>query len=267
MTTTVNAQLRTLTRLRSALWAPGAVAVLALLLMPVYESGYEFVVNPDPQGDAEQFERLYTTALLRYTSGFLCGQLIALALGAALGRQSVRAGTTSRPLSIMAAAGLAGAALGLLNLAVVAPAAALRTELTMSIVDVRATGLDFDPDLLRDPGFWQVVLVGLLSFPLWAVAGAAVGLLLDPDRVVPTLLAWVLAHGVTAVLLVLWDEEFAAFVVLWSPPFGSVASPIGTGTSTPTVTVALLVVGVAYAAVLGWAAVRYPPGRRRGVDG
>ncbi|MEV4625819.1 hypothetical protein AB0J90_05955 [Micromonospora sp. NPDC049523] len=267
MATTVRAQLRTLTRLRAALWAPGAVAVLALLLMPVYENGYEFVVNYDPQGDAEQFERLYTTALLRYTSGFVCGQLIALAVGAALGRHCVRTAAPARPLSIMATAGLAGTALGLLNLAVVAPAAALRTELAMSIVDVRAAGLDFDPDLLRDPGFWQVLLVGLLSFPLWAVAGAAAGLLLDPARVVPALLAWVLAGGVTAVLVVLWDERLAAVAALVSPPFGSVASPLGTGTNADAVTVALLVAGVAYAAVLGTAAVRVSPGRRRGVAG
>jgi hypothetical protein len=261
------AQLRALARIPVAWLAPITVAGLAVLLMPVNERYYLTLVNYDPQGDRQQFEWLYTTALMRHTSGFLCGQLIALCLGALLGRRLIRSpapgGGNARSwlAPTVVAAAIAGMALALVNLAVTTPLAGGHTRLTMSVARVRATGLEFHPDLVHDPGFWHVLLVGLLVFPAWAMAGVGAGALVSRGLTAATaLLTWALLAPTLACLLLLWtDRWIAAFAAaLLSPPVGSVSSVIFTGSGDygGTATVALLVSSCAYAAGLVFATAR-----------
>ncbi|MFK3979953.1 hypothetical protein ACI2K4_06160 [Micromonospora sp. NPDC050397] len=248
--------------------APIVVPALALLLMPPLEHWYGFAVNYDVQGDVQRFESAYTTALLRFSSGFVGGPLVAFALGAALGRSSVHGRPLARPglAPTLVAGAVAGTVLALANLAVVVPVAAARTELTMSVAQVRAVGLHFHPDLLQDPGFWYVLLVGTVSFPLWAVAGVGIGTLIGPARrLAPLLTAWNTVALVLAGVLLLWSDRRSVVLsaVAVSPPYGAVASAVHIGVNDSTVAMALLLVALAYPAMFATIAstARRPPRR------
>ncbi|WP_147457101.1 hypothetical protein [Micromonospora pisi] len=275
MVATVSARLRALSRLRWPWIAPVALMLLALLLMPLHERWYAFVGNYDVQGDDQRIEWLYTVALLRASSGFVYGQLMALGLGAVLGRQFVHIGQRGRGtaplLSTMVAAALTGTALALVNLAVVVPVAVAGSGWSASLAEARVLG----PDLVHDLGFWQVLLVGVVSFPLWAVAGAGAAVLTGPNRrVVPAISAWLLLGLVLAGVLVLWSERTPVVLtaVLLSPAYGSLAAAFDTGAGGTTVTVSLLAAGAGYAFLLVTAASRATRRRasraaRRGGDG
>jgi hypothetical protein len=55
------------------------MALLVFVAMPFNDGFYEYWVNNDPQGDAQQHEWIYTRRLFRYTSGMRCGRLPLLA--------------------------------------------------------------------------------------------------------------------------------------------------------------------------------------------
>ncbi len=92
-----------------AVWPVPAMALLVLVAMPFNDAFYGFFVNYDAQGEAQQHELLHTTRIFRYTSGVLCGQVLALLAGAALaGRNAqARALAVAAPLSVLRA-GVAG---------------------------------------------------------------------------------------------------------------------------------------------------------------
>lgn len=126
------------------------VALLAVLLLPLNDGYYEFWVNYDPQGDAQQHEWQYTTRAFRYTSGVLCGQLVALLAGGVLAvRHRAWAFAAALPL---------GAALA---------------AVTFAVAYARDGG-----DPLDDAGIARLVAAELAAFPLFAAVGVGLGLVL-----------------------------------------------------------------------------------------
>jgi hypothetical protein len=71
-------------------WSVPVMGLLVFVAMPFNDGCYEYRVNDDPLGDAQQHEWIYTTRLFRYTSAVLSGQLPLLA-GAALARRHAQA--------------------------------------------------------------------------------------------------------------------------------------------------------------------------------
>jgi hypothetical protein len=74
-------------RWRVAVWALPVMVLLVLLAIPFNDGFYEFWVNYDSQGDAQQREWIYATRIFMYTSGVLSGQLLALIAGVGLARR------------------------------------------------------------------------------------------------------------------------------------------------------------------------------------
>jgi hypothetical protein len=131
------------------LWSLPVMALLVLLARPFNDQFYELVVNYDPQGDAQQHEWVYTTGIFQHTSGFLCGQLLAVVAGIVLGRRHPWPAAVRRALGI-----------GVL-LAAVAFAVAVPLALTGR-----------QPAPFGDPVLVRVLLCELAAVPLLAAAGA-----------------------------------------------------------------------------------------------
>ena len=55
--------------------------------LPFNSGYYEYWINFDPQGEGQRQEWVQTRRIFRYTSGVLCGQLLALVVGVALSRR------------------------------------------------------------------------------------------------------------------------------------------------------------------------------------
>ncbi|MCW6010403.1 hypothetical protein K1W54_38530 [Micromonospora sp. CPCC 205371] len=126
------------------------VALLATMLLPLNDGFYEFWVNYDAQGDAQQYEWRQTTRAFRYTSGVLCGQLVALLAGAVLAlRHRAWALASAVPLGAVLAA------------------------TTFAVAYARD-----GKDPLADAGIARLVAVELAAFPLFAAVGVGLGLLL-----------------------------------------------------------------------------------------
>ncbi|GHJ54207.1 hypothetical protein Nm8I071_35140 [Nonomuraea sp. TT08I-71] len=193
-----------------AAWSPPAVALLALVAMPFNDGFYNFWVNYDAQGDAQQQEMLYATRIFRYTSGFLGGQVLALVAGAVLGRRNTqaRALAVAVPLAIL----LAG-----VTFAVAYPLASAR----------EGTFLASPP--LDDPVLVRVLLSELAAYPLYAAAGVGLGTLLGGRlrrRAAHWPLLLLLAWSVTTMTGLLQDDRFnAPYGLLWAVP------PIAAGTA------------------------------------
>ncbi|SDT44505.1 hypothetical protein [Actinoplanes derwentensis] len=66
------------------LWALPVMVVLVLVLLPVNDGLYELLVNYDPQGDGQHWERRYYQEVMRRTSGMLAGHLLAFGVGVTL---------------------------------------------------------------------------------------------------------------------------------------------------------------------------------------
>ncbi|WP_341720786.1 hypothetical protein QQG74_14390 [Micromonospora sp. FIMYZ51] len=178
--------------------------------MPFNDALYEFWVNYDPQGDAQQHERFYATQIFRYTSGVLSGQLLALLAGAALARRHAQA----IALAIAVALGVLLAGVTVL---VAYPVASAREA-------SQGAGRAFD-----DPVLVRVLLHELAGYPLLAAVGVGLGILLAGRRTgnriaLLTLLgmAW---YGATQVGLAQDDEFVGPSWLLWAVP------PIAAGTA------------------------------------
>lgn len=139
-------------------WVATAAAGLLLwtaLVTPLSVAIGDYLAYYDPQSDPERFEHHRDLAVHVYTAGHWLGQLVAALTG-------VRLVTAGR-------AAAAGGILGLVT-GVVAIVAGLRP--------LRAgghAGVAPDPTMLSDPAVRWCVVASLALFPLWAVAGAAVG--------------------------------------------------------------------------------------------
>jgi hypothetical protein len=172
------------------------VATLAVLLLPLNDGYYEFWVNYDPQGDAQQHEWQYTTRAFRYTSGVLCGQLVALLAGAVLAlRHRVRA------------------------LAAAVPLGAVLAAVTFAVAYHRD-----GRDPLADAAIARLVTAELAAFPLFAAVGVGLGLLLARHRrlllLAPPVFAALWAIGLTQ------DDRWGGPMwILWLlPPLAAAAA-------------------------------------------
>ncbi|WP_433281529.1 hypothetical protein [Micromonospora sp. CA-244673] len=193
-----------------AVWSLPAVALLALVAMPFNDGFYNFWVNYDAQGGAQQHESLHATRIFRYTSGSLCGQVLALLAGAALARRNTQARALA--VAVPLAALLAGA-----TFAVAYPLARARE------------GSFWTTPPLDAPVLARVLLCELAAYPLYAAAGVGLGALLKGRRpAVRWSLALLLLAGwaVTTMTGLLQDDQFnAPYVLLWAVP------PIAAGTA------------------------------------
>jgi hypothetical protein len=136
-------------------------AAFAVLLRPMNSGVSKFPLGTnDPQSDAEVFEMLYTDVIMRHTSGYAYGMVVALILGALLAR--------------FGRAAICGTLLGIVN-AGVAFVVGGSTVVSMSPDRNGTVSGSLRLDLLSDDGFWMAVLGGAAAFPIWAVAGAALG--------------------------------------------------------------------------------------------
>ncbi len=201
-------------------WSVPLTALLVYTLMPFNSDFYEDFINYDPQYVQTQ-EWAQTQRIFRYTSGMLCGQLVAWRAGVSLGRRNRH--VTALALAI---------GLGLLLAGVtVALAYPLAAALEAGHV---APGPAADP-LLR-----RVLVVELLAYPLFAAAGVGWAVRRGARRsatgsrrwLVPPLLVagWAV---VTLVGLMQDDGVFVAFrPLLWVvPPFAAAAVLSGAGLS------------------------------------
>jgi hypothetical protein len=146
-------------------WVVPVMVLLVLIGRPLNDVYFVTFVDQDPDPDAYEWQR--TTLIFRYTSGLLCGQLLALVAGAALAvryRQAV-ALAYAVPLGALLAA--AGFVLG----AVLGPVGGL---------DLFGFGpqIDIDYDPLEDPVVVRVLVRELAAYPLFAAFGVGLGVLL-----------------------------------------------------------------------------------------
>lgn len=171
------------------------VAALAAALVALNDGYYALWVNYDPQGDAQQHERQYTTRAFRYTSGVLCGQLVALLSGAVLAlRHQARA------------------------LAAAVPLGALLAAVTFAVTYTRDGNAP-----LADAGIARLLAVELAAFPLFAAIGVGLGLLLG--RWWPLLLVVPAFAALWAVGLLQDDQWGGPVWVLWLlPPLAAAAA-------------------------------------------
>jgi len=194
----------------AVVWALPATALLVVVSMPVNDGFYEYWVNFDPQGDAQQHEWHYATRIFRYTSGVLCGQLLAFVAGTVLAgrRRQVVALATAVPLAVVMAA---------VTVAVAYPLAR------------SGEGGYFTTGALDDPVLVRVLAVELAAFPLYAAAGVGFGAVVDRvPRRARWALAVVLGLGWCLATLtgLLQDDRFGAPVwLLWTVP------PVAAGTA------------------------------------
>ncbi|NES31701.1 hypothetical protein GCE86_03080 [Micromonospora terminaliae] len=186
-----------------AVWSLPVMALLVFLAMPFNDGFYELWVNYDPQGDAQQHEWIYTERVFRYTSGVLCGQLLALLAGAALARRHAQ--ITALMVAVSLAVALAG-----VTFAVAYPLARA------------AEGIYFTTAPLDDPVLVRVLVRELAAYPLYAAAGVGLSVLLRGlARGGRWLLLALLAACWCAATLtgLLQDDRFnAPYWLLWAAP-------------------------------------------------
>jgi hypothetical protein len=242
--------------LHPAVWCLPVMALLAWAAMSVNGGFYEFAVNYDPQGDAQQQEWQNYTRLFRYTSGMVVGQLLAVLVGVALSHwhRQVIALVLAIPL---------GALLALVSVGAAHPLAAMQQ-----------TGR-FAASPYHDPVLLPVLLRELAAYPLVAVAGVGLGILLRGRRVLPAvlLLGWCVA---TLTGLFQTGTNHAWPWLLWTVPpvaAGTALALAGTSLNEESVppvllgdwghraSIALLVGAAAWAVALNLLALRQSAGR------
>jgi hypothetical protein len=187
-----------------AVWSVSVMALLVFVAMPFNDGFYEYWVNYDPQGDAQQHEWIYMTRIFQYTSGVLCGHLLALLAGVALARRHAQA--TALVVAVPLAVLLAG-----VTFAVAYPLA------------LASEGGYFTTAPLDDPVLVRVLAHELAAYPLYAAAGVGLGVLLSggPARGGRRLLLPLLVAGWCAATLtgLLQDDGFnAPYWLLWTVP-------------------------------------------------
>ena len=206
------ATLRRLAR-HPAVWSLPVMALLACAAMPFNSGYYEYWINFDPQGEGQQQEWVQTRRIFRYTSGVLCGQLLALVVGAALSRRYRQA----------------------VALAVAVPVGVLLAGVTVLVAFPLATSLESTRSAVPavdNPILMRMLLHELAAFPLYAAAGVGLGILLARSKrarrhrrllVALFLVGW----SVTTLTGLIQDDEFAAWPwLLWAVPFVAAGTAI-----------------------------------------
>jgi hypothetical protein len=200
-------------------WLPAVllVAGASALLMPLNRAVGASLCYGDACTDQD---KLAGVAPQMYTSGVFVGHIIAyLIAGLVVARD--REYRWPRP----AVAAFAGVVLAAVQVCVALPYAALRL-CADSLAQSTA-----DPTMLGSPGIWRAVVVGFLAYPLWAVLGLGIGLILRKGaRLVwvtlaaPALLAWLcVGFGKGGPMVVLFAPMMAA-VALADNRFGFYAA-------------------------------------------
>ncbi|GAA3948891.1 hypothetical protein [Actinoplanes auranticolor] len=246
-----------------AVWSVLVAALLGWAAMPFNNGHYEYWINFDPQGDGQQQEWVQTRRIFRYTSGVLCGQLLALVAGVALSRRHRHAVALTIAVPL-------GAVLAVVTVALAFPFAWVLESSRPAAVPA------FD-----DPILTRVLLGELAAYPLYAAAGVGLGILVRRSArlrkrkrlLVPLfLLFWT----VTTLTGLVQDDEYDAWPwLLWAVPFVAAGTaialaglsadawefpPVPVGDWGRSATLALLASAAAYALILNLLAVT----RRRG---
>jgi hypothetical protein len=198
-------------------WAVPLVALVAIAVHPGNDNYYDSMVNYDPQGDEQLHEWQRTTLIFRYTTGLLLGQLLALLVGVVLARRH------RMPVALVIAAPLA-------------------TAMAAVVFGVgqwlgpHGTPMQISYEPLDDPVFVRMVVRELVAYPLYALAGVGLGVLVRnwiAQR--GELLVCLLAAGWLAATfagLVQDDEGAAPHWLYWAvPPLGAAAAVALSGTS------------------------------------
>ncbi|GIF44996.1 hypothetical protein [Actinoplanes xinjiangensis] len=198
------------------LWAIPATVLLAAVLVPANDGFYLTWINYDPQGEGQQWEWRYNREVMRNTSGYLYGHLLALLTGMWLAHRH------RYPVALVIAAGT-GTAMA---------AAAFLTARALGGERLRIGG---DGRVLWEPAVVGEVQHGplLLAFPLYALLGVGLGVLLAgwlPSRQSRTAGTLVLAVGWSVVsvagLMQIGRLDFPA-AWLWVVPPLAAACAIG----------------------------------------
>jgi hypothetical protein len=141
-----------------AVWSVPLMALAVRSTAGFNRGFYEYFVNGDPQGDAQQAEWQYATHVFTYTSGVLVGQLLSVVVGMELARRHRHGFALT--LSVALSALLAG-----VTVAVGRP--------LVEPVGRLAAGLPVDH---AEPG--RVLLTEVAAYPLYAAIGVGLGVLL-----------------------------------------------------------------------------------------
>lgn len=192
-----------------ALWSVPVVVLLVCVAMPFNSGFYDLWINYDAQGNAQQYERIYTTRIFRYTSGVLCGQGLAFLAGVSLARRHAHAWA----------------------LAVAVPLALLLALATFTVAYPFARHLDdssFSTAPLADPVLVRTLVCTLAAYPLYAIAGVGLGVLVRSRRLlIPLLLLLFVGWCVATMAGLLQNSTFRAPAwLLWAmpPPMAAGAS-------------------------------------------
>ena len=205
------AELRLIRSIR--LWLPAALllAGATALLMPVNRAiGVGFYYG-DAYSDQDYAHMLALAAPQMYTSGIFVGHLAAFLIG---GLVVARDREYRRPKLVVAA--LAGVTLAVVQASVALPYAAAR---------LRADPLaqhTTDPTLLGSAGIWRAILVSFLAYPLWAILGLGLGLIVRnrAGLVGVTLAAPVV---LVSVIFMVSGTALGSFLMLLTPVLGVAA--------------------------------------------
>jgi hypothetical protein len=227
--------------LHPAVWCLPLMALLAWAAMSVNGGFYEWAVNFDPQGDDQQQEWQDYTRLFRYTSGMLLGQLLALVVGAVLSRWHRQAVALALAIPL-------GALLAAVSVAAAHPLASLLQTSRYAVSPYH------DPDLL------PILLRELIAYPLLAVAGVGLGILLKGRRILPALL--LLGWCIAMLAGLLQTDRYAAWPwTLWTIPPMSAGTALALAGQSPSAwghhpSLTLLVGTAAWAVILNLLALR-----------
>lgn len=180
-----------------AVWSVPVMVALVVVAMPLNGAFYEFCINYDPQGAAQQWEWTYTTHVYRHTSGMLGGQLLSLLTGILLARRHRHPVTAAIPLALL---------LAVVTVAVAFPLAG----------GTHPSGLPT-----------RVIAAELVAYPLFAAAGVGLGKLRQRPALILAVALWPI---MTIPGLMLDDAPWAPAWLLWLLPPLAASSALGQAT-------------------------------------
>jgi hypothetical protein len=162
-------ELRILRRAWPVLLTPLAVLVLARLMVPANRAGYQ-LINQDPKGFDQLWDSYLSTGANLYTTGFLCGQLVAMLFGGLLVLADRGPANPVRE-SILVVAAFGGVLLGLTNVLAARTLAPDPVYEHWARKELVPNDPKMDLDVLHQPGVWHAIMAGLVAYPLWALIG------------------------------------------------------------------------------------------------